>query len=308
MGIIAMTRLWGAEQMGTNDELQDHLVLKYQGPRVEKGALDARQVASHILAFTDFLDVVSEATYGQKVHVNTEVQGFRGDSFDIDFVFQIAGHVATILTSTAATPRDIIGIIKSSAALWVHLRGKPPKAVTHAQDNAQQLLVENVSGDVYAVNNSVLQVVINQRAGEATEKFIGHALKCEGIEKVEVRSKTFGDAAYIEKRNGSYFVPVSMVQELSVAEVEMALTIESPTFKEGNKWRFWDGQVSFGADMADEDYLRAINDGTERFGKGDILRVRMQISQAAAPGRLSADRKIVKVLEHRLGQEQKKLL
>lgn len=287
-------------------KLRDHLVLEYKGPRVEGGTLDAREVASHILAFSDFLDIVSEAAYGQKVQVKTEVQGFRGDSFEIDFALQIAGHVATILTSTAATPRDVIDIIKHSVGLWIHLRGTPPKGVT--QRNDLLIDVENNNGEIMTINNSVLQLVINQKAGEAAEKFVGQALKTDGIKSVTIRSQRFDESAEIREDQADYFVPVAIEQPLPDAEVEMSLIVESPTFKEGNKWRFSDGQVSFGADMADEAYLQAINDGTERFGKGDILRVRMLISQATSPGRLSAERKILKVLEHKVGSEQKKLL
>ncbi len=65
--------------------LEDHLILEYHGPDVEGGSMDARNVAAQIVAFSDFLDVVSEGAYGERVHLQTEVQGFRGESFDIDF-------------------------------------------------------------------------------------------------------------------------------------------------------------------------------------------------------------------------------
>lgn len=294
--------------MAEDEILQDHLVLEYQGPKVEGGSMDARQVASQILAFSDFLDVVSETAYGTRVQVQTEVQGFRGNSFDIDFMFQVAGYVATLMSSTAASPKDVIDLIKHSVALWTHLSGNPPKATNHAEGNAQIVEVENNNGLIIATNNSVLQVVTDPKAGEAAEKFIGDPLKSEGVTSLTIRSQGFEERARIEESDAAYFKLVDIEQPLPESVIETHLIIESPTFKEGNKWRFSDGQVSFGADMADEEFLQSVNEGTERFGKGDVLRVKMLITQATAPGRLSAERTILEVLDHKLGSEQQKLL
>ena len=294
--------------MAEGDILQDHLVLEYHGPKVAGGSMDARQVASQIVAFSDFLDVVCETAYGKRVQIQTEVQGFRKDSFDIDFIFQIGGHVATLMSTTDASPKDVIDIIKHSVALWRHLSGHPPKSQNHAEDNAQLVNVENNNGQILAFNNSIVQVVIDPKAGDAVEKFISGPLKMDGVNSVNIRSQKFEGRAQIEQSDAAYFKTVKFEEPLPKVTIETHLIIESPTFKEGNKWRFFDGQVSFGADMMDKAFLQNVNEGAERFGKGDILRVKMQITQSTTPGRLSAEREILEVLDHKKGSEQQRLL
>lgn len=73
----------------------NRLSLEYHGRAVKTGSMDARKVAANITAFSDFLDVISESAYGEKAQLHTDVQGFRGDSFDIDFVYQLAGLIST---------------------------------------------------------------------------------------------------------------------------------------------------------------------------------------------------------------------
>ena len=269
--------------------------------------MDARQVAAQIVAFSEFLDVVCETAYGKTVQIQTEVQGFRGDSFDIDFIFQVGGHVATLVSSTYASPRDVIDMIKHSVALWRHLLGHPPKSLNHAQDDAQLVHVENNNGQVIAVNNSVVQIVTDSKAGNAVQKFIGDPLKSDGVDSVNVHSQRFEERAQIRKSDAAYFRTVE-IEEPIEAMVECYLTIESPTFKEGNKWRFSDGDISFAAEMLDKRFLQDVNEGLERFGRGDVLLVTMQITQVMAPSRLSTNRKILEVLDHKRGSKQQRLL
>jgi hypothetical protein len=55
--------------------------------------------------------------------------------------------------------------------------------------------------------------------------------------------------------------------------------------------------------------MRAVNDGTERFGKGDVLVVKMRVRQVrTADGGLKAERSVLKVKEHKIGQHQFSLI
>ena len=292
------TRMSTTYEVTPEQLLEDHLILEYKGPLVQSGRMDSRRVASQIVAFSDFLEVVSQTAFGQRVDVRTEIQGFRGHSFDIDFLFHVAGHVATMLSSTPASPKDVIDLIKNTMSLWKHLGGKPPKAMNHAESGAQLVVVENNYGQIMQVSNSVINVVSNPRAGEAVEKFVRLPLETNGLEAVAIRSPKHQERAQVEKRDAGSFMPVPMAQSLGDVEIETHLVIESPTFKDGNKWKFSDGQTSFFAKISDAEFLQSVDDGSERFGKGDTLKVRLRIQQESAAGRLSAERTVTKVLDH----------
>lgn len=294
--------------MQETEAIEDHLVLEYKGPRVETGRMDARRVATQILAFSEFLEVVSQTAYGQAIEVRTEVQGFRGQSFDIDFLFHVAGHVTTMLSALPASPSDVIELIKQSIELWKHLGGKPPKAMNHAQTGGQAVSIENNSGQIMVVNGSVINVVANARAGEAVEKFVREPLEVNGVDSLTIRSPKLRQKTQIAKSDAQSFIPVALSKPLGEVEIETHLMIESPTFKEGNKWKFTDGQTSFFANITDPEFLQAVNDGSERFGKGDTLKVRLRIQQATEAGRLLAERTVIKVLDHFTASHQPKLV
>jgi hypothetical protein len=118
-----------------------------------------------------------------------------------------------------------------------------------------------------------------------------------------------GPVASIKRSEASYFIPLNVDQPLLEATHDTGLVIDSPSFREGNKWRFFDGQASFTAAIEDESFLRAVNDGSERFGKGDVLVVKMRVRQVrTADGGLKAERSVLKVKEHKVAQQQYSLL
>jgi len=79
---------------------------------------------------------------------------------------------------------------------------------------------------------------------------------------------------------------------------DQVLIIESAVFKEGNQWRFSDGSASFAAAIADEGFLRRVEEG-ERFGKGDHLVVDLAIEQSRVGAKISTRREIVTVKQHK---------
>ena len=96
---------------------------------------------------------------------------------------------------------------------------------------------------------------------------------------------------------------MSATETITDTVVRMGLMLEAPVFKDGNKWRFSDGQQSFHADIEDGEFLARVNAG-ERFGKGDVLMADVRISQQQSGMKISAERSLVKVHEHKISPMQ----
>jgi len=111
------------------------------------------------------------------------------------------------------------------------------------------------------------------------------------------------EISHVTQEESRYFVPVASSETVTDVVVRMSLMIEAPVFKEGNKWRFSDGQQSFFADLDDREFLHRVDAG-ERFGKGDILSADVRINQQQTGLKLSAERTIVRVYEHRAASHQ----
>ena len=89
---------------------------------------------------------------------------------------------------------------------------------------------------------------------------------------------------------------------------ETYIQIESVSFKEKNKWKFSNGKFFFNANITDEDFLAKIDSGELRFGKGDILKVKLKTVQTIAHNKLKSDYEVIKVIEHKIIKKEQENL
>jgi len=285
-----------------NKTIEDQLTLEYHGIPVKTGRMNSYEVAAYIIAFSEFLGIVSNKTYGEKITIKTEIQGFRKDSFDIDFFFQLGVVTGMLFNETPFSVRQYAELVKECIKVWLHLNGESPKSIQPVQDNRNNLQIENQNGTILYTSINVTNIISDPKAGEAVEQFIKKPLEA-GLSHVRINSKSSGEIARLEKKDALSFVPIPIERPSAIEkqqEIQITLLIESATFKEGNKWRFSDGENSFAAAIIDEEFLKNVNEGVARFGKGDQLIARVRFTQSGAFGSLKLDRTIVKVLEHKI--------
>lgn len=286
--------------------IEDQLTLEYRGPITELGRMNSYEVAGYIIAFSNFLGIASRRIYGERIELRTEIQGFRNNSFDIDFFLQVAGLTALGFSQNPLTVKDLITLIRDSIRAWIHLKGLPPKEILPQPNKINATTIINQNGDSFC-NAEVITVITNPKAGEAVEHFIKNPLQ-KGASQVHINSKSEKEIALIEEKDAPFFVPINIDKTLIENIIHMHLLIESANFKENNKWRFFDGHSSFYADIEDKGFLRRVDAGEERFGKGDALEADVRISQSGSRGSLKMEHTIIKVLKHEIGTVPDKLL
>ena len=113
--------------------------------------------------------------------------------------------------------------------------------------------------------------------------------------------------AQVRQDEAYCFGLVSPSESITDATIPMTLIIEAPVFKDGNKWRFSDGQSSFYANILDLEFLSSVDKG-EQFGKGDFLRVDVRITQDRSGIKINTERSVVKVHEHKTAHQQPLLI
>lgn len=283
--------------------MQTTISLKYNGPAVDAGLMDAYEVAANMIAFSDFVVLATKTLYGEKTEVRAEVAGFGKGSFVTDLFFQIIGETATLLSS--GTPKELIGLVAESLKLWKHLKGEPPADMERlTEDNGVR--VKNRDGKVIVFSNSTLNVVFSDKGAETVGRFIRDALSRDGVDNVSL-DQPGQPIEKVTKDEARYFSQVAPETPLYDYQLQLALIIEAPVFKDGNKWRFSDGTVSFYADISDVDFIARV-DGGEAFAKGDSLIVEMRIEQRKQGEKITTERIIVKVLDHKRRPTQGGLL
>lgn len=282
--------------------MQTRLSLKYRGPAVDSGLMDVYEASANMIAFSDFVVSAAKSAYSGQVDAKAQVAGFSRGSFVTDLVFNIVGPAATIL---AAVPQEqLLKVVVEAVKLWKHLMGSPPAKIEHHTAN-QMVSVTNNNGEVIQVQIQTLNFVFDEKASEAAQRFVRDPLQREGIDAVEIG---VGDkvVADVTPKDAGYFVSVAPSETVTDYTARMSLIIEAAVFKDENKWRFHDGTSTVYAAVLDKEFLAKVDAG-ELFGKGDVLVVDLRVTQERSGMKLTGERVIIKVHEHRRGQEQRKL-
>jgi hypothetical protein len=277
--------------------METRIALRYSGPAVDSGLMDVYEASANMIAFSEFVVVAAKIAFGHSTEARAEVAGFGKGSFVTDLVFNVGGTTATIFTAIA--PEQLWQFVKESFALWKHLKGLPP---SHVEDNSQSAQVTNNSGQVIQVRTESLTLVLSEKGGEAVAQFVKRALEKQGMDSVAIASAT-EEIGKVTQDEARYFGTVTPSENITDVVVRMGLIIEAPVFKDGNKWRFSDGQQSFYADIEDADFLAKVNAG-ERFGKGDVLYADVRINQEQTGMKITASKTIVKVHDHKVASTQ----
>lgn len=288
-----------AAVMEMEEERGMSILLRYQGPAVDDGSMDVYQAAANMVAFSDFVVAAAQELYGEGIQVKAEVNAFQRGSFETDLLFHVAGASLTLLTMTPDVP-SVLEAVKESLSLFKFLKGKPPARIERHDDHSVR--VTNNNGTAINIHAESLNLTLSEKGGKAAAQFVCEALSKPGIESLNVTSDGL-DMVRATKSEAHYFHQITEETPVIEQTLKMGLTIEMPSFKDGNKWIMWDGEASLRYAMEDEEFLKRIDSG-ERFGKGDILICDVRVSQTKSNGKLSIQRAIIKVHDHKIGHEQ----
>lgn len=280
--------------------METKIALRYTGPAVDSGLMDVYEASANMIAFSDFVVLLSKSTFGDAVETRACVAGFARGSFVTDIVFNVAGVSSSVFAAAPhVDPEALWLVLKESFALWKHLKGSPPARLEEVD---QKVSVTNNNGQILQVSHSTVTIVFSDKGSESVGRFVNEALGREGMDSVEITDGR-NDIERVSQAEARYFLPVAPSEMLTDATVRMVLHLESAVFKDGNKWRFFDGQQSFYAMMEDKHFLATVDAG-EPFRKGDVIVADVRINQAQEGTKLTAERTIVRVYEHRARPHQ----
>lgn len=275
------------------------ILLRYQGPAVEDGAMNVYDAAANMTAFSDFVVAAAHKIYGEDVYVKAEVTAFKHGSFGTDLLYEVVGAAAAILPMLPDAV-SVATTLKESLELYRFLKGEEPQKIEHREDNSVN--VTNNSGNIIVINRPSLQLTLDPKAGKAAAQFIGEALSKAGVDSIDISSDGV-KIAQATTNDAHYYHPIGDEDTVTESVTRMGLVIEMLSFKDGNKWRMWNGAESLMYAMEDEDFSGRVNGG-EAFRKGDILICDVRVKQTKANGALKLHRAIIKVHDHKIGLDQ----
>jgi len=286
--------------------------IKYDGPALATHEMDVRELAPALLALSDMIKSANHALFGEKADVQVNVKGsFQGGSFGVDLVAiqtlyeQITSLLAGQSPTAAANLMSILqalGLVGGGGliALMKKLRGRKPSKIEYQDNKAVLTVLDEFTTERLVVDLATGKLWQDKTVRKSLHQVV-RPLSQEGID-VFAAGRTLSPEAVVTKEEAEWFPYDDSAVELNSSVIDQVCAIESVTFKDDNKWKLNNGQT-FYAFMEDQDFLKAISDGSVRFGKGDRLRVSMRIVQQDRGGKLETTYHVVKVLDHQISQQ-----
>ncbi|MDL2060351.1 hypothetical protein MUN46_011565 [Mesosutterella sp. AGMB02718] len=285
--------------------------IRFEGPALDDHTMDVAQLAPALLAVNDALVELNSAVNKDDAKVRLKVSAdFKPGSFiinltlDVGLLTQIQDFLLSPATTATCNAFTLIEAFIEILGLKKFLEGYKPDAVNWNEDKSKATIVFN--NNTMIVNNYTYYGYKNIKCREACSR-IADPLCQEGIDAISVATEQ--REFRLEKADLDSFQRPEESLEINSHVNEAALLIETASFKDGGKWKVSLGEKnSIFASIEDTEFLARIDEGKERFGKGDVLIVDLETKQMVEGGKLVIRYSILKVKQHKPGVEQLELL
>lgn len=180
------------------------------------------------------------------------------------------------------------------------LKGKKPRSVTQLQNGNVRIEVHgDVQGDVSIVTKPQAAALYSDPQIREALRGLVAPLRDPGITSFSVIERDKVVETIEKKEVEAFSAPPELPPQEEVlvdSEQIIALEITKIAFERG-KWELSDGTAYYPVTLEDSVFLSRVDDRQLRFGKGDILRVRMETRTVRSDGKLRSSYRVLEVLE-----------
>ncbi|MDQ9030615.1 hypothetical protein [Acinetobacter nosocomialis] len=299
-----------------DDAMSEKFHVVYDGKALEGHLMDVRDLAPAMMAISDLLTHANKEINGDKLEIQLNVKAnFKTGCFGIEFVEHLSwvNQIKDLLVGPTATAlanaSGILGLVGFFGGatvgviqIYKKLKGNPPVKIEETVDHAKVFYTET---EYLEVDKRALRLYRSKVIASDIEKML-EPLSKDGIDSFYVVKEMLDENVelFIDKKEVEYFKFQDIDDHLSESITETFLQIESISFKEKNKWRFNNGGSTINASITDEVFLQKIDSGLLRFGKGDLLKVKLKTIQFLAHTKLKTEFEVMEVIEHKTTKQE----
>jgi hypothetical protein len=287
--------------------------LKYTGPSVDSGSIPVATLAPSLLAIDRLAKMAVGATAegDPKIEVIVTAEARRG-SFELVLAVRELwdGVVNFTKTGDFAAAKAILEILGlSGLGLFQLLKRSRKRKIARREpapprNGLKRVRVHFTNRESLSVPERTADLFEDQEARHAVRELVA-PLEIDGVHSMEFQ--VYDKRTRIPKAAlPSFAVPEVRREAESDDTMAMRVTLVSPVFKDGNKWRVDDGRGPFFAAIRDKSFLRSVKEGAP-FRQGDVLEVKMLIRQWREGTFLRKEHAILRITKHEKRKQQKGL-
>ncbi len=296
-----------ASGIAEKDDMKFRIV--YDGPALDNHEMDVRDLAPALLSLSDALEEAGKTIYGKERRVSVKVNAsFKAGSFGVDLIAQSSSLTSQIIGAfsgnSASAACNIISLVgfgylaskQSYKGLLQLIKWLGPRKIKRIEPTFDGCTEIFTDGESEVFESQVIELYKNKKLRRSLENVITKPLDRDGIDSFAVtidNGKTFVEVS----KDEAIFFKVDNIEESIISEsiTEKALQPLDISFREGHKWQFSDGASPFQAEVSDERFLKAIDDQSIAFAKGDLLLVDLKVTQYLAEKGIKTTYEIVNV-------------
>ena len=297
----------------TKDAIQ--FFISYDGEALTQHQMDVKDLAPALLAMGELFEEANRLLNGEHVKIHVNMKAPRQGSVEVLLcvVQNLIHHTKSLFNSDSVNAiinaHDLLKILGIGASggvigLIKWLKNRKIKSVTKIEMGNFKITTED--NDVRIVNEKEIKLFSLLTVRKKLEAIIKKPLEKEGVDVIRFGQKD--QKQEIKKEEIEYFSSPPMMEEvIDEKEYTENLQIVTITFAEDGKWKFFDGNNNFFAEILDEDFLAEVKKNEKVFAHDDILHVKLKRIQSLSEGKIKNSYTIINVLDHRSAAVQIKL-
>ncbi|MCM1452469.1 MAG: hypothetical protein NC102_09425 [Clostridium sp.] len=244
----------------------------------DSGQIDANTLIAAIGHYQYIMEAANKELGGEKT-VELKINAIEKGSFVID-VEVVENFLKSIFSSNAVNyAAGLVTIIGGVYGAYHKLKGKSAKTI----EQKESIYIKGDNN--VAINKAIVNIYNQIPVREAISKTIEAAQKDDSVDGLTIESKL--NKVRFDKEDFAEYIHKSfdsddMLPPDKVTTEEARLTIISMSFESGYQWQFMYRGFKIPIRIKEGALMKIIDNG-ERFGKGDVLEVTLEITSKYNP-------------------------